>query len=191
MRTRPMEQAASLSDCMEQLHARVAHRFGRPETRQRALDYLQGLISPASRKNTIGLAQQAPNSTPKGLQRLLTSHRWDSDLVRDDLRTYLEKHLGHSDGVLVLDETSFRKNGRKSAGVDRQLNKSSGRMANSQVGVFLAYQSPRGQSLMDRELYLPHVWADDHERMCRGRGSRRGGVPYHGRVGAGDVATGG
>ena len=166
MRTRPMEQAASLSDGMEQLHARVAHRFARPETRQRALDYLQGLISPASRKNTIGLAQQAPNSTPKGLQRLLTSHRWDSDLVRDDLRTYLEEHLGHSDGVLVLDETSFRKNGRKSAGVDRQLNKSSGRMANSQVGVFLAYQSPRGQSLMDRELYLPQVWADDHERRC-------------------------
>ena len=124
---------------MECLHTSIAHRFGRPETRQRALDYLQGLISSAPRKNSYGLAQQALNSTPKGLVRLLTAHRWDSDLVRDDLRIYLQEHLGHPGGVLVLDETSFRKKGGKSPGVQNQLNKSSGRMANSQVGVFLAY----------------------------------------------------
>ena len=56
---------------------------------------------------------------PDGVQRLLYSYRWDADLVRDDLRTYLVEHLADAAGVLLVDETGFLKKGNKSAGVQR------------------------------------------------------------------------
>jgi SRSO17 transposase len=37
------------------------------------------------------------------------------------------------------------------------------------VGVFLAYASPRGRALIDRELYLPKDWTSDRQR-CRDAG---------------------
>jgi SRSO17 transposase len=48
-------------------------------------------------------------------------------------------------GVLIVDETGFVKKGTKSAGVARQYSGTAGRIENSQVGVFAAYASPRGQ----------------------------------------------
>src|SRR5689334_15863722 len=35
---------------------------------------------------------------------------------------------------------------------------------NCQVGVFLSYVTARGHALIDRELYLPMEWCEDHER---------------------------
>jgi len=35
---------------------------------------------------------------------------------------------------------------------------------NCQVGVFLAYVTAKGHTLIDRELYLPFDWIEDHER---------------------------
>jgi hypothetical protein len=58
--------------------------------------------------------------------------------VRADLRRYVMKHLGHPQGVLVVDETGFLKKGIKSVGVQRQYSGTAGRVENCQVGVFLA-----------------------------------------------------
>ncbi len=101
----------------EQVYRCVAGRFRRPEPRRRALDYLKGLLSPIERKNGWQLAERAGDATPYGVQRLLSTYRWDADLVRDDLAGYVVEHLGDADGVLVVDETGFLKKGNKSAGV--------------------------------------------------------------------------
>ena len=146
---------------IEQVHRCVAGRFRRPEPRRRALDYLRGLLSPVERKNGWQLAEQAGDATPYGVQRLLSTCRWDADLVRDDLAGYVVEHLGDADGVLVVDETGFLKKGNKSAGVQRQYSGTAGRIENCQIGVFLAYASAKGRTLLDRELYLPQVWAED------------------------------
>ena len=107
------------------------------------------------------------------MQRLLSTYRWDADQVRDDHRDYVVEHLGDADGVLVVDETGFLKKGDKSVGVQRQYSGTAGRIENSQVGVFLAYAGVKGRTLLDRELYLPQVWAKDWERR------REAGVPEH------------
>ncbi len=62
------------------------------------------------------------------------------------------EHLGDADGVLVVDETGFLKRGNKSVGVQRQYSGPAGRIEDSQVGVFLAYASAKGGTLLDREL---------------------------------------
>ena len=156
---------------IEEVHGCIAERFHRSEPRRRALEYLKGLIAPVERKNGWQLAERAGDVSPDGVQRLLSTYRWDADLVRDDLRAYVVEHLGETDGVLVVDETGFLKKGAKSVGVQRQYSGTAGRIENCQIGVFLTYATAQGRVLLDRELYLPQVWAD--------AGQRRGeaGVP--------------
>jgi hypothetical protein len=51
-------------------------------------------------------------------------------------------------------------------GVQRQYSGTAGKVDNYQLGVFLAYASPKGPAFIDRELYLPRVWTEDPAR-CR------------------------
>jgi SRSO17 transposase len=145
---------------------RLAPYFARSWSRQRALAYLQGLLSEAERKNSWQVVEVCGEPTPYGFQYLLSRADWDADAVRDELRTYSMQHLGDPNGVLVLDETGFLKKGRHSAGVTRQYSGTVGKVDNCQIGVFLSYASRLGYALLDRELYLPQEWTDDRER-CR------------------------
>lgn len=72
--------------------------------------------------------------------------------------------MGDPEAVLVVDETGFLKQGRKSVGAQRQYSGTAGKVENCQIGVFLAYGSKGGRAFLDRELYLPQVWAEDGER---------------------------
>jgi SRSO17 transposase len=151
---------------LQALHARIAGRFTRAEPRRRVLAYLRGLLGNVGRKNGWQLAEYAGEATPDGMQRLLATADWDPDLVRDDLRAYVVEHLGDPGGVLVVDETGFLKKGTTSVGVRRQYSGTAGKVDNCQLGVFLAYASPKGRAFIDRELYLPRSWTDDPDR-CR------------------------
>jgi SRSO17 transposase len=95
---------------------------------------------------------------------LLNGAQWDVDPVRDDLREYVVDYLGDPDGVLIVDEIGFLKKGTKSVGVQRQYSGTAGRRENCQIGVFLAYASPKGRTFLDLALYLPQDWAADPER---------------------------
>lgn len=159
-----LEEVALWEAGLESLHAHIAHHFARPEPRRRALAYLKGLLGPIERKNGWQLAEYLGDRTPDGVQRLLATYDWNADLVRNDLGRYVLKHLGHPQGVLVIDETGFLKKGTKSVGVQRQYSGTAGRIENCQIGVFLAYASPQGRAFLDRELYLPREWADDPKR---------------------------
>jgi SRSO17 transposase len=138
------------------------------------MTYLRGLLSPVERKNGWQLAEQAGDATPDGVQRLLYNYRWDAGLVRDDLVGYVVEHLGCADAVVAVDETGFLKKGNKSVGVQRQYSGTAGRIENCQIGVFLAYACTKGRALLDWELYLPQIWAEDWERW------REAGVPEDG-----------
>ena len=70
--------------------------------------------------------------------------------------------LGDVHGVLVVDETGFQEGEQVRWGAAALA--TAGRIENCQIGVFLTYASAQGRTLMDRELYLPRVWADDLER---------------------------
>jgi SRSO17 transposase len=161
---------------LDDLFALVADRFPRVEPRLQARAYVRGLLAPLAVKNGWTLAEAAGNKTPDKMQRLLNRAAWDDGGVRDDVRGYVARHLGDASGVLVVDETGFVKKGTRSAGVQRQYSGTAGRVENCQLGVFLAYASPKGRALVDRELYLPRSWTDDRDR-CREAGVPDG-VPF-------------
>jgi SRSO17 transposase len=146
---------------------RIGHRFARSEPRRRATGYIRGLLSQTERKNGWQLAERLGDPTPDGVQHLLARADWDADAVRDDLIRYVAERLGAPGGVLVVDETGFLKKGARSCGVARQYSGTAGRIENCQVGVFLAYATPKGRALIDRALYLPREWAEDAGRRAR------------------------
>ena len=154
------------ADGFSQVEALLAPRFRRSEPRARAAGYVRSLMAPLERKNgwTISKASGAPS--PNSVQWLLTGADWDPDLLRDDLRAWVAERLGDPGGVLIVDDTGFLKKGAKSAGVQRQYTGTAGRIENCQIGVFLAYAAPAGRTLIDRELYLPKSWTEDHQRCA-------------------------
>src|SRR3954469_12441870 len=153
---------------LEELHARLASHFLRPEVRKRVRRYLAGLLGRVERKNSWQMAEQMGELGPQGTQRLLNAARWNVHAVRDDLREYVIEHLGDEDsGVLIVDETGFLKKGKKSVGVARQYTGTAGKKENCQVGVFLAYASKKGAAFVDRSLYLPREWSEDAQRRAQ------------------------
>ncbi|MGW3783653.1 IS701 family transposase [Micromonospora chokoriensis] len=143
-----------------------AGRFGRVEPRRTAAAFVTGLLSDLEVKTCWQLAEQAGHARPDAMQRLLFRAVWDADAVRDDLRQLIADRFGDPDAVLIPDETGDLKKGVHTVGVQRQYTGTAGRIENSQVGVFLAYSSEHGHTLIDRRVYLPVSWTDDRDR-CR------------------------
>jgi SRSO17 transposase len=158
------EQLGAWQAEFEAFHARFVPFFPRREARENAHQYLRGLLAPVERKNTWQMAEALGRDDPQGLQRLLYASPWDADAVCTELQRFVVEHFGDPEGIAVLDETAFVKKGSRSVGVKRQWCSPLGKTENCQVGVFLAYVSPKGYAFLDRRLYLPKEWTDDPER---------------------------
>jgi SRSO17 transposase len=113
-----------------ELGQRIRHAFVRPEAYQRALAYVQGLMSMVERKNGWQVAEEIGEVTPYAMQHLLDRAKWDCDKVRDALRAYVWEMLAEPNAVLVIDKTGFLKKGCKSVGVQRQYSGTAGRIEN-------------------------------------------------------------
>jgi SRSO17 transposase len=139
---------------VEALHRRIGRHFARSEPRDRARNYVLGLLAPLDRKNGRRLADFAEESRPDGMQRLLTRARWNADAVRDELQDYVRERFGHPSAILLLAEAAFEKRGSTSAGLGSHYDQAAGRFVKSQLGLFLAYKTAgRPVVLVDRRLY--------------------------------------
>lgn len=163
-------------------HAEFAPLFGRVEAQRRGEQYLRGLlVQQTDRRNAENVAEMIAGATPRTLQRLLTEAPWPTDPVIDRLQAYVGARLNTPDGVFVIDESGFPKQGTKSVGVARQYCGTLGKVGNCQLGVFLSYASARGHALVDKRLYLPPAWADDPAR-CRAAGVPEGAIRYQSKA---------
>jgi SRSO17 transposase len=144
--------------------ARVAGRFKRREPRLQARSFLLSVLSDVDSRSCWQLAEQAGDSSPQAMQRLLGEAVWDADAVRDDVRGYVVDAIGEPGGVLILDDTGDLKAGSRTVGVQRQYTGTAGRVENAQVSVFLGYATGAGRALIDRAVYLPASWAKDRAR---------------------------
>jgi SRSO17 transposase len=155
-------------------HQEFAPLFGRKEAQRRSEQYLRGLlVQQTDRRNAENVAETIEGATPRALQRLLTEAPWRTGPVIDRLQRYVGARLNTPEGVFVLDESGFPKQGKHSVGVARQYCGALGKVGNCQLGVFLAYASARGHALVDLRLFLPEVWTDDPAR-CRAAGVPEG-----------------
>ncbi len=153
---------------IEREYTALLNRVGQVMKNKAALQqtdkYIRGLLSKTERKNGWQLSEYAGYRTPYAIQQFLYRGRFSADSLRDVQREYIKENLGDPEGVLVVDETGFLKQGKKSCGVKRQYSGTAGRIENCQIGVFLTYAGRKGHCPIDRRLYLPEEWTEDKER---------------------------
>ena len=129
--------------------------------------YLSGLMLNGERKSLYPICERLNKEKEyNNLQQFLTDSPWNEDELLKSIRKYtFEKLKIKSEGVLILDDTSFPKKGSHSVGVSRQYCGSLGKIANCQSLVSLHYSSGPIHIPLQRKLYLPKDWTEDRKRM--------------------------
>jgi SRSO17 transposase len=160
------EQFGRVHEAFLAFHAEFAPHLGRKQWRQRSQDYLRGLLVQSEERRNAENVSEAVAVSARSLQRVLTEARWDDAAVTAHLQEYLAPRLEHPDAVWAVDESGFPKQGKKSVGVSRQYCGAVGKVANCQIGVFLAHVGPRGRALVDKRPWLPEEWTNDPARCA-------------------------
>jgi SRSO17 transposase len=136
-------------------------------------NYCRGLLSDLPRKTVEPIALEAGTAV-RTLQEFLVSARWDHERMRDSLQQHLARAIAEAPAdtlgtVGVIDETSCRKWGEETPGVQRQYLGCVGKVDNGIVTVHVGVARGRFQALLDADLYLPRSWDADRPR-CRAAG---------------------
>jgi SRSO17 transposase len=173
--------------------------FQRAEQLEWSKAYLHGLLGDAQRKNVERMALEMGEKV-RSMQYFISQSPWQSEPVIGIHQRLVTETLGEVDGVVLIDESGVVKQGDDSVGVAAQYCGSVGKVANSQVGVYLGYASRKGYSLIEGQLFMPGSWFDEEHADKRiacgvpeelqsktkpeiglellGRAIQRGGLPF-------------
>ena len=141
--------------------------FSRSESRDHFYNYMVGQFSELERKSIEPIALAVEDGNIRAMQHFVSNVIWDDDKILGKYRNMAADDLGDPNGVLIFDETGFIKKGDDSVGVGKQYCGTIGKVENCQVGVFAAYASPHGYSLVDKRLFIPEKWFTDDYALRR------------------------
>src|SRR5512144_1459276 len=144
-------------------------RFQRSEGPQTLERYLTGLLTELPHKNCDTLAQAVPGTSEQRLQGLLTTIDWDEEHLNRQRVERLLTLPSEGDGVLILDDTGFAKQGQCSVGVARQYSGTLGKVGNCQVTVNCHYAERTIAWPVATRLYLPEPWANGADRRQKAK----------------------
>jgi SRSO17 transposase len=140
--------------------------FGHRAQRLALRTYVQGVFSDSERKSMQAmLARVTDPVSYQAFQHFITDAPWDADRIWRRLLEILPERRG----VLILDGTSFPKQGAHSVGVARQYCGALGKIANCQVAVTAALWTGARAWWLGVLLYLPQPWIDDADRRAVAR----------------------
>ena len=136
--------------------------FGHVAQRGAFRRYLLGLLSDSRRKSMSAMLTRvsAPGSY-EAVQHFITDAPWVAEHVWRRLRATIPDR----EGVLILDGTSFPKQGTHSVGVARQYCGTLGKVANCQVAVTVALWTGARAWMLGASLYLPEMWLTPEARQ--------------------------
>jgi SRSO17 transposase len=155
------EEIEALADELVDYHAEFADRYYRVEQARWGYKYLQGLMSPIERKAIQPMAMALEGGNVQAMQQFIGQGKWQDEKLLYKHWQLVDETLGEDDGVYIVDESGFPKKGVHSVGVARQWCGILGKVENCQVGVFGAYASRLGYTLVGHHLFLPKEWFDD------------------------------
>jgi SRSO17 transposase len=123
--------------------------------------YLLGLLSDSRRKSMSAMLERISDpGTYQAFQHFITDAPWSAEHVWRKLREVLPERSG----MLILDSTSFPKQGRRSVAVARQYCGTLGKVANCQVAVTAALWTGIRAWMLGAALYLPEEWLTPEAR---------------------------
>jgi SRSO17 transposase len=172
MKTYTPELDAAVLGRLHEYAALFAPDFPQSKPARWASVYLEGLLLDGERKSIEPLSRRV--RLPKGLtskdpeqalQQFVSQSPWDEQAVLARYRAHLAASYASPDGVFVIDDTTFPKQGTASVGVQRQYCGAKGKKANCQAAVSVHYVSPRGHYPLALRLFLPDAWLADRRRL--------------------------
>ena len=135
--------------------------FSRQTQRGALRRYVTGLLSDSRRKSMEAMwARLSDPGTYQAFQHFITHAPWDAEALWQRLRAQLPERTG----ILILDGTSFPKQGTASVGVARQYCGARGKIANCQTAVTVALWTGARAWLLGATLYLPEEWLTPRQR---------------------------
>jgi SRSO17 transposase len=135
--------------------------FARQSQRGALRRYVSGLLNDSRRKSMEAMwSRLSDPGTYQAFQHFITHAPWQADVVWRRLRAVVPERCG----VLILDGTSFPKQGTASVGVVRQYCGALGKTANCQVAVTVALWTGVRAWLLGAQLYLPEEWLTPPQR---------------------------
>lgn len=147
--------------------------------------YLEGLLSPGARKTIETIARSvspppglAVEDLAQALQNFVNQSPWDENELWRRYRARVAPRCPDQ-GILVIDDVGFAKQGQRSVGVQRQYWSERGKKVNCQLAVTLSWAGPTGVCPLALRLYLPRNWLNDTHRL------ETSGVPPEHRAGRG------
>ena len=157
------EDIHKMTDQLEETYHIYEAAFERSEQVAHGWVYLKGLLSDLPRKVTERIALRFGKNV-RSLQHFIGQSPWSNEPMLKIHQGLVVETLGEVDGVMLIDESGMVKQGQHSVGVGWQWCGSVGKVANSQVGVYLGYASRKGHSFLDARLFLPEQWfAETHQ----------------------------
>jgi SRSO17 transposase len=126
--------------------------------------YLQGLLGDSPRKSMQAMLTRVTDPGHyQTFQHFITHATWDWSPVWRQLLELLPARAG----MLVIDDTSFPKQGKHSVGVTRQYCGALGKIANCQVATTALLWAKGRAWMLGAALYLPKEWTRDAGRCAR------------------------
>lgn len=142
--------------------------LGRAERQTHAGEYVRGLLLDGERKSIAPLTERVPGADVQALRQFVNQSPWAWAPLQAALTTLMLDRL-LPEAVLILDETSFPKQGTHSVGVARQYCGALGKTANCQVAVSVHLGTDTACLPLTWGLYLPQAWIDDPVRRTAAR----------------------
>ena len=164
------EDIREMVAALEETYQLYQATFERRDQAAHGWVYLKGLLSDIPRKVTERIALRFGKNV-RSLQHFMGQSPWSCEPALELHQGLVVDTLGEADGVLLIDESGMVKQGAHSVGVAWQWCGSVGKVANSQVGVYLGYASRKGHSFLDARLFLPEQWlTETHTEQRRACG---------------------
>ena len=136
--------------------------FGHVAQRGAFRRYLLGLLSDSRRKSMSAMLERVHDpGSYQAFQHFISHAPWDVARIWRQLRAVIPER----EGILILDATSFPKQGTHSVGVARQYCGTLGKVANCQVAVTAALWTGVRAWMLGAALYLPDTWLTSEARQ--------------------------
>lgn len=153
-----------LTRWLDQFKSCFGHRAQHVSLRE----YIDGLLGDSPRKSMQAmLARVTEPRSYQAFQHFITHAPWNAQAVWRRLLAIVPERQG----VLILDDTPFLKQGTHSVGVARQYASTQKRVTNCQIAVTVGLWTGARAWLMGAELYLPEEWLTADRRAAADRKS--------------------
>ncbi len=118
---------------------------------------MSGLLRMEAKRNMANIGRKT-NISPQNMQHFMSNSPWSGPKLTMAVQHKVAGRAELQEAMLMVDESADEKAGQWSAGAGRQHNGRLGKVEMSQVGVFLSLATPRVNTWIDGELFLPKAW---------------------------------